>query len=147
MPASPDWNGDYTLPEVLMSVSNSVFEENFSQAEGGAIATRGAHVQLDACRAENNEAARGGAISVEAYAQLTAKDCDYLYNSASSTDGGALFTSSGSGLKTERCTFTENYATEMGGAVTIDFGLWTDERSNFLANFLQGGWPSKRAIA
>ena len=134
MPESPDWNGDYTLPEVIMSVANSVFERNSSQAEGGAIATRGAHVQLDACRAEENEAARGGAISVEASAQLTAKDCDYFFNTASSTDGGALFTSSGSELKTERCVFTENYATEMGGAVTIDFGAWTDQDSNFLAN-------------
>ena len=111
-----------------LSVKDCAFNNNTAGSCGGAIhAETSAVVSFDNCSFTSNSAVAGGALDIQGTAGVTCKDCVFTTNSATKYGGsdthkdvgaGAIILrKSGDAITLTGCTFNENTATGMGGAI------------------------------
>ncbi|MDG2291551.1 MAG: lectin-like protein, partial [Phycisphaerales bacterium] len=110
----------------FLSVSNSIFTDNFAGEAGGGIETHGSGpaVTVDGCQFRNNVSSNGGAI--RSYdAPFTCRDSLFLENEASiytssqTQDGGAICLQETGEVLVENCDFESNLGTS-GGAFVLN---------------------------
>lgn len=112
-PALFDGAGGAILADdlVTLTISNSIFEGNESDRDGGAIYNRGS-LNISATTFTGNQTAQSNQTLAE---------------------GGAIFNDQGGTLTVSASTFTSNFASEDGGAI-LNYGTATISRSIFTLN-------------
>lgn len=114
-----------------ISITNSRFENNVADGNGGALDFRqGSFPVVDGCTFVGNQAVLGGAI-VELQSHGDVTNC--LFESNRALRGGALYGGGEPGAKMAGCTFLANRADEEGGAARIH-GRQDFDRCVFLGN-------------
>ena len=115
--------GGAIFTEGIVTLTSCVFDSNSADRGGGVYAVRG--VNATASHFALNTGSNGGAIYVQlanssAYADL--EGCSFLQNEAWGGTGGAVSMTSGSNttLVAHACTFTQNSASNGGGALAGD---------------------------
>ena len=122
-------------------IKNSVFRSNKVTSEGGIV-------ELDTCNKaivknclfEKNTGVIGGAIHVKVIktserSYVTISDCNFTQNTATQ-DGGAIFSYYGE-VTISHCNFNKNTAEQYGGAVYAKFGTINIKDSKFNDNTAQ----------
>ncbi|MEM7063292.1 MAG: CHAT domain-containing protein [Cyanobacteria bacterium P01_B01_bin.77] len=100
-----------------LTILNSVFENNRTTSDGGAINILQGSVEIvDSIFLNNQAAGHGGAIDVDPQGTLTVLSTDFSQNTAAS-HGGAIY-SEGS-LRLEVVNFTQNFAVEGAGGAAF----------------------------
>lgn len=117
--------GAVTHFDDLLTITDSVFDQNSSANHGGAFyMSWTGRVALEGTEfTDNTSAGRGGAISTGgnggAYT-FTASNCLFEGNQTTNSDGGAIWASTNPNMTLTDCTFDSNVATYMAGAIRID---------------------------
>jgi len=109
---------------------------------GGLLCYDGNSPSVSNCTFKNNYALEGGAIAAYSYSAPIIVNCTIESNSAEIA-GGILFRvgpdTKENGAKISGTSFSENSATDRGGAVYIDYGAWpTFTNCTFTSNTAQG---------
>ena len=100
-----------------LTVSGTIFTNNTATANGGAIYTTSTNGTLTNCTigasGEPNSAANGGGIYSETILTINGGSCSY---NTATENGGGIYSRSG-GLTVSETIFTNNAATNYGGAI------------------------------
>lgn len=119
-----------------LTITDSSFENNRTDSDGGAIDILQGSVEIFNSRFINNQAAdHGGAIDVDPNGELITFNTEFIQNSAG-THGGAIF--SEGLLNVDTASFSHNSAVDQGGALFVD-NLSEIRSSSFLSNSAQSG--------
>lgn len=120
-----------------LTILNSVFENNRTSSDGGAIdILRGSVEIVDSIFLNNQAAGHGGAIDIDPQGTLTVFNTDFSQNTAAS-HGGAIY-SAGS-LRLETINFTQNRAVEGSGGAAFLTNNSEIRAGSFFNNTAQNG--------
>lgn len=123
-------------------IRNSIFRNNYVSASGGTIVLDACHsAVVDNCSFESNRAVKGGAIQIKVFeydyrSNVTLINCNFTNNRASE-QGGAVYSKYGL-TKIYNCNFEDNYC-DKGGAIYAKFATLTISDSSFKGNSAQYG--------
>ncbi|PWB88322.1 right-handed parallel beta-helix repeat-containing protein [Methanobrevibacter thaueri] len=124
-------------------IRNSIFRNNYVSTSGGTIVLDACHsAVVDRCSFESNHAVKGGAIQIKVFeydyrSNVTIINCNFTNNRASE-HGGAVYSKYGL-TKIYNCIFENNYC-DKGGAIYAKFATLTISDSEFNRNSaLYGG--------
>ena len=124
-----------------LALQNCTFENNIAKGHGGAIGISGASVvTCENCTFPNNTGSNGGAIRIDADCNAIFTSCDFLGNNGKS--GGAICAAGATSF--ENCTFTENTASDDGGAVW-NAATFSADRCKFIGNTITSTAKNKSA--
>ncbi len=120
-----------------LTIAGSTLSDNFTEryGAGGGIRNSSGTLTMEACIVSGNSAGSGGGVQ-SCQGTLTVADCLFSDNKTRSNygDGGAIYTSYGTGTVTGS-TFLNNRANGEGGAIHNDYeGLLRIENSTFRGN-------------
>jgi len=126
-------------PEIL----DCVFENNIAWS-GGAICLRGeCTATLTGCTFLANQARREGGAIYSDGGNITINNCDFNSNrvveSVINGPGGAIFTSGGSTIFLEKCSFIRNETPAYGGGLYASSGALTLFGCKFYSNYAYCG--------
>lgn len=123
-------------------IRNSIFRNNYVSTSGGTIVLDACHsAVVDRCSFESNHAVKGGAIQIKVFeydyrSNVTIINCNFTNNRASE-HGGAVYSKYGL-TKIYNCIFENNYC-DKGGAIYAKFATLTISDSEFNRNSAQYG--------
>ena len=121
-----------------VSFENCLFDGNVSSiGNGGALSTTSSFTLVNTAFRNNSSASNGGAIYVDGDAESTLSEVVFSGNTA--VNGGAI-AQNGQFLRVSDATFSDNVATEKGGAATVALNaLFLAENASFLNNSAKNG--------
>jgi predicted outer membrane repeat protein len=124
--------GIFSAGGANLTIRNSFIKYNRAQRNGGGVANGGPFGVSGSSISNNSAGLDGGAIWTTAGMLMTSSTLD---GNSSSVSGGALSIADGSGDSTvNSCTFSNNTASQFGGAIRVGQSTLTLEGSTFLSN-------------
>lgn len=114
-------------------ISDSTFQSNEANDEGGAVSNEDTLLTITASRFFDNRAEIGGAVNSDSGGSLSISGSDFGRNRATE-DGGAVYINDDPSLTIRNTRFTANIAEHDGGAVFADTYEFTVMESNLFRN-------------
>ncbi len=150
---SAKWGGALSVIGHLVTVTNTLFADNFSTYCGGAVDVASGEVYLENCELLENVAAHtGGGVVMHDNTRLTMVDCIVTGNRSMQSSGGVY--GQAAEIHIEGCVLTENDADWSGGAVGVAHNTYLNVDDSVISNntsgYRAGGisvWFSDAAIS